>query len=261
MSIEGSDILLYEKRDKIVTITLNRPERMNSLSFELMGLLGDAWQRFRDDDDAWVAILTGAGNKAFCAGQDLSMADQLKIGTDEIPEEVYKFRATDHEIWKPIVAAINGYALAGGWALAQSCDIRIAANSAELGVSETKWNQGAAWVCDLTRQINLGHALEIVLWGDGRISAQRGYEIGWINRVVTSEKLIEEANSWAERMLYLGPRSVRNLKEILYKGFYMAPKEALELGTKLEASLPDMEDTSEGIRAFMEKRKPAFRNR
>lgn len=259
MPISGPDILLYEKKDRIVTITLNRPERMNALSLELMERLEEAWKVFRNDKDAWVAILTGAGDKAFCAGMDLfDVSERQKAGTWD-PKTVPE--ACPIEVWKPVICAINGFALAGGFMLAHDCDIRIAAEHAELGVTETRWNMAASWVRDLTRTLLLGHALEIVLWGDQRISAQRGYEMGFINRVVPKEKLMEEAMSWAERMLYLGPRSVENLKEILYRGYYMTPAEGRAFGRALEQNLLGMEDSIEGPKAFAEKRKPVFKNR
>jgi len=259
MPINGPDILLYEKQDRIVTITMNRPERLNAWSMELIERLAEAWKRFQTDDDAWVAIVTGAGNKAFCAGFDLTdQAERDEVGTG-IPEHIPEPRPID--IWKPIIAAINGYALGGGWALAQACDIRIAVEHAEFGITETRWNMPAYYVYDLTRQLNLGHALEIALWGDRRLSAQRGYEIGWINEVVPKDQLMGRAQEWAERMLYLGPRAVRNLKEIIYRGFYMPPSEAQSFAKALEVNLRGMEDTVEGPRAFKEGRKPQFKNR
>ncbi len=250
MPITGPDILLYEKHDKVVVITLNRPERMNALSTELFERLAEAWEKFAADDDAWVAVVTGTGDKAFCAGADLGDVREAVINTP---------RFFGMQVWKPIIAAINGYAVAGGWMLAQKCDIRIAAEHAELGIAETRWNLPAGWVCSLTRQIGLGHALEIVLWGDRRISAQRAYEMGWVNRVVPKEKLMEEAMSWAERMLYLGPRSVRNIKEILYRAYYMPLEVGRRFAFALEQNIDGMEDTLEGPRAFVEKRKPIFR--
>lgn len=254
MPLSGPDILLYEKKDRVVTITINRPERMNSISIELMGRLAKAWVQFRDDDDAWVAILTGTGDKAFCTGRDL--IEQSQTG---LPEEMGDYFPRD--IWKPIIAAINGYAIAGGWQLAQACDVRIAAEHAELGIAETRWNMPAFWVYDLTRQLQLGHALEIALWGDRRIKAQRGYEMGWINRVVPKEKLMEEVLSWADSMRYLAPRCVRNLKQILYRGFYLPPSEAEAFAFALEQNLVGMEDSIEGPKAFAEKRKPIFKNK
>jgi len=259
MPITGPDILLYEKQDRIVTITMNRPERLNAWNMELIERLAEAWKQFRDDDNAWVAIVTGAGDKAFCAGVDLiEEAERGEAGIG-LPEHMPDPRPT--EIWKPIIAAINGFALAGGWALAQSCDIRIAAEHAEFGIAETRWNLPAYFVHDLTRQLHLGHALEIALWGDHRLSAKRGYEIGWINEIVPKEQLMNRAKEWALRMLDLAPRSVRNLKEIIYRGFYMVPSEGAAFAKALEANLRNMEDTVEGPRAFKEGRKPKFKNR
>src|SRR3990172_5879079 len=144
MPINGPHILLYEKKKKIVTITINRPERMNSLSVELLQRLAEAWARFREDEDAWVAILTGAGDKAFCTGFDLlDQGDRAKSGDTKIPPIVYEDQYQPKGTWKPIIAAINGFAVAGGLRLAQDCDIRIAAAHAELGIPETKWNMPA----------------------------------------------------------------------------------------------------------------------
>jgi enoyl-CoA hydratase/carnithine racemase len=270
MPLTGPDILLYEKKDRIVTITLNRPERRNALNLELFERLAEAWVQFRDDEDAWVAIITGAGDKALCAGMDLIDLAEIKSKGEQLTDHTYLpfgdfLRLQEMvfcpEIWKPIICAINGTATAGGFCIAQNADIRIAAEHAELGIGETRWNLPAAWVCTLTRQLTLGHALEIALWGDRRITAQRGYEIGWINRVVPYEKLMDEAMEWAERMLSLAPRCVRNLKQILYRSHSLSPHEALAWGADLEQNLVGMEDTLEGPKAFTEKRKPEFKNR
>jgi len=261
MPISGSEIILYEKSNHIVTITINRPERMNSASFELIDRIAEAWIKFRDDDDAWVAILTGTGDKAFCAGFDL--LDQADRGSSANtgPIKIRPSSPKTLNIWKPVIAAINGFAVAGGFWIAHDCDIRIAADHAYFGIAETRWNMPAFWVYDLTRQLSLAHALEIALWGDAKLTAQRGYEIGWINRVVPKEKLMEEALSWAERMLYLAPRCVRNLKEIIYRGSHLPPSEALAFAQALEQNLVGMEDSLEGPKAFFEKRKPVFKNK
>lgn len=256
MPISGQDILIYEKKDRIVTITLNRPERKNSLSLELMDRLIESWRRFDADEEAWVAIVTAQG-EVFCSGMDLKEIGKI-TEKDERPRWP-KFYDTG--TWKPIIAAINGHAISGGWALAQGCDIRIASEKAEFGIAETRWNMPAGWVYNLPRQIHLGHALEIALWGDARISAQRAYEMGWLNRVVPPEKVMSEAMQWAERMLYLGPRCVRNLKQILYQGAYLTPEQNEAFYRALEANLEGMEDSYEARRAFADKRKPTFRNR
>ena len=258
MPVTGSEILLYEKRNKIVTITLNRPERMNALSVELMQRLEEAWIRFRDDEDAWVCILIGTGDKAFCAGADLrDRVERREKGVTEAKRPQW----FGVECWKPKIAAINGYALAGGFTLAMDCDIRIAVESAQLGITETRWNMPAFWVSPLARYVALGHALEIALWGDGRITAQRAYEMGFINRVVPKDRLMEEAMSWAERMLYLAPRTVRNLKEIIYRGCVLTPEDGIAFGNALEQNLIGMEDSVEGPKAFAENRKPMFKGK
>ncbi len=135
------------------------------------------------------------------------------------------------------------------------------AGNAELGVSEVRWNLPVPAVHSLTRQMHLQHALEVVIWGDRRITAQRAYEMGWLNRVVPKERLMDEAMEWAERILYLAPREVRNLKEIIYRGFYMASAEGAAFARALEQNLVGMEDSVEGPRAFAEKRKPQFKNK
>ena len=259
-------VLIYEKKldGRVVVMTLNRPDAMNALNSELWEAIYDGWEQFRDDNEAWVAILTGAGDKAFSAGADLKETTQIRTG--QIKPVRRRSRklgllCEDLDLWKPTIAAINGYAIAGGWMLAQECDIRIAAEHAELGVSEVRWNMSAGWLHPLTRQMHLQHALELVLWGDRRITAQRAYEMGWVNRVVPKERLMDEAMEWAERILYLAPRDVRNLKEILYRGFYMPPMEGAAFSRALEQNLIGMEDSIEGPKAFSEKRKPQFKNR
>ncbi|MFC1999313.1 enoyl-CoA hydratase/isomerase family protein [Chloroflexota bacterium] len=258
MPITGPDILLYEKKDRIVTITINRPERLNAISFELMERLSEAWVRFRDEEDAWVCILTAVGDRAFSAGADLK--DEAERTAQGIARpKVPQFYGV--ECWKPKIAAVNGIALAGGFLLSMDCDIRLAAEHAEFGITEARWNMMARWVVPLTRYFTLGHALEVALWGDERITAQRAYEMGFVNRVVSKEQLMEEAMSWAERMLCLGPRAVRYFKECIYRGHTMTFEEGMAFANALQQNLAGMEDGVEGPKAFAEKRKPVFKNR
>ncbi|MFC1874450.1 enoyl-CoA hydratase-related protein [Chloroflexota bacterium] len=259
-------VLIYEKKLKgrVVIMTMNRPESMNALNGPLGNAIYEGWQRFRDDDEAWVAILTGAGDKAFCAGADLK--ERALERTDKIPPVPRRRRfpaplCEALDLWKPTIAAINGYAIAGGWMMAQNCDIRLAAEHAEMGISEVMWNMAVAGVHALPRQMHLQHALEVALWGDRRITAQRAYEMGWVNRVVPKERLMDEAMEWAERMLYLAPREVRNIKEIIYRGYSMSAMEGAAFARALEQNLVGMEDSIEGPLAFTEKRKPKFKNR
>jgi enoyl-CoA hydratase len=256
MPINGKDILIYEKKEKVVVITINRPERMNAFTQELHEMFDDAFQRFNDDDEAWVAVITGAGEKAFCAGADLKDERSSEAASrGEFP------RWYCMDIWKPMIAAINGYCIALGWMLAQRCDIRIAAGHAQMGITEAQFNLAASFVSDLVRQLNLAHALEIALWGDKLIPAQRAYEMGWLNKVVHKEKLMEEVMSWAERMTNLAPQAVRIYKEIAYRSLDMSPPDRHAFAMAIQANLASMEDTVEGLKAFRERRKPSFKNR
>ncbi len=259
-------VLLYETKlnGRVVLMTMNRPEAMNALNGELSEAIYDGWARFRDDSEAWVAILTGVGDKAFSAGADLKETTLIRTG--QLKPVARRTRPLGPlsealGLWKPTIAAINGYAIAGGWNVAQQCDIRIAAEHAEMGIAETRWNMGAAWLSSLPRQMHLQHALEIALWGDRRITAQRAYEMGWVNKVVPKEKLMGEAMDWAERILYLAPRDVRNFKQMLYRCSSMSAMDGAAFAAVLEQNLVGMEDSIEGPKAFAEKRKPNFRNK
>jgi len=260
-------VLLYEKKfdGRVVVMTMNRPEARNALNGELSYALNEGWVRFRDDDEAWVAILTGAGEVAFSAGADLKEVSRIRTGQQKVtlqpPSRPSGPLCESINLWKPTIAAINGYAIAAGWSLAQQCDIRIAAEHAELGIAEARWNMPAPWIHTLPRELLLGHALEIVLWGDRRITAQRAYEIGFVNRVVPQDRLMEEALEWAERMLYLAPKAVRNFKQILYRSYSMSTVEAAAFSTALEQNLAGMQDSIEGPLAFSQKRKPSFKNK
>ncbi len=261
MALTGPDILLYEKKGKIVFLTLNRPERMNALSGELFEALANAWGRFNEDDDAWVAVLTGAGEKAFSAGADLREAADRFSGGKSTPIRRGPLPTLGEglDCWKPVIAAVNGFCVAGGWMLAQRCDVRIAAEHAEFGIAEARWNMPAHWIADLPKIIGLGHALEIALWADKRITAQRAYEIGFVNKVVPKERLLPEATEWAERMLDLAPLCVRDLKQTLYRGATLSSAEALAFGKAVQQRLLTSEDMKEGPKAFAEGRKPKYK--
>ena len=257
--------VLYETKEngRIAIMTINRPERMNSLGFDVREGLNAGWERFAADDNAWVMILTGSG-KAFCAGADLKQTADIRTGKIQ-PRESHTSVAyplsESMELWKPIIAAINGFCIAGGFNLAMQCDIRLAAQSAEIGIAEARWNMPAGWLHDLSRQMHLQHALELAMWADRRITAQRAYEIGWVNKVLPDDKLMEEAMEWAERILYLAPRALRNFKQILYRGWSMDMMNGRAFARALEQNLVGMADSIEGPQAFAQKRKPTFQNR
>jgi enoyl-CoA hydratase len=263
-------VVLVDKREggKIWVITMNRPHRMNSLGGGMLDVLSQTFEAFRDDGAARVAILTGAGERAFCAGADLIETAERRqaIARGEAPAAPprgsRRFVAPLSEglnLWKPTIAAINGFAVAGGFMMAMQCDIRIMAEHARVGIAETRWNMGGAgWVAPLTRQIGLGSALELVLWGDTQYTAQRCYEIGWAQRVVPAGQLMDTAMEYAQRALDMAPRAVRNYKETIYRAYYMTPLEGFAFGSAIEQNLAGMKDSIEGPLAFSEKRRPNF---
>ena len=162
-------------------------------------------------------------------------------------------------LWKPTIAAINGWAVAGGFMYAMQCDIRIMSEEARVGIAEARWNMGGAgWMAPLTRQIGLGSAMELTLWGDTQYDAERCYQLGWVQRVVPREMLLETALEYARRMLYLAPAAVRNMKQALYRGYYMEPLVGQQYGAAIEQNLQGMNDSIEGPTAFSEKRRPKF---
>ena len=245
----------YEVKNKIAYITLNRPERFNAYGKSFFREMPEVWKKFRDDKDAWVAVISGAGDKAFCVGYDLNSGDlsldELKKSPNIIP--------TRHDVWKPIIAAINGYCVAGGFWIASACDLRIAAEDAEFGIPEAKWNIFS--ILNIPEPIyqNLppAIALELLLLGD-RIRAERMHEIGFINRIVPTEKLIETAVSIAKTICENGPLPVKMNKEMFYRSRTMDRNQIAELNWEMQRNILDSKDTAEGIKAYLEKRKPVF---
>ena len=252
----------------IYLITLNRPHRLNAIGDGLPEALYDAFVQYRDDPRARCAVLTGAG-RAFCAGADLintaESREAERDGRDSgvAPSASRRKNAVplseSLNLWKPTIAAINGWAVAGGFMYAMQCDIRIMSEEAKVGIAEARWNMGGAgWMAPLTRQIGLGSALELTLWGDTQYDAKRCYEIGWVQRVVPHELLQETALEYARRMLYLAPAAVRNMKQALYRGYYMEPLVGQQFGQAIEQNLLGTDDSVEGPKAFSEKRQPRF---
>lgn len=263
--------LLFEKRDGIAILTLNRPERRNAFSPQLMVLLSEAWKEFRDDDSLRVAILTGAGDVSFCAGGDLQKLMPLFTGARK-PEDEWDHKLMDNagdvmstallrpfELYKPIVAAINGYALAGGSEILQSTDLRIASNTASFGLSEAQRGlvPGGGSMVRLPRQIPYCKAMEILLLGD-RISAVEAHRIGFINEIVEPDQLMPRALEIAERLAKNAPLALRKIKEAVIRTNGLPLEEAYAIEHECSAVVMTSEDAREGPRAFMEKREPVF---
>jgi len=259
--------ILYEKKDKIAIITINRPEAMNAIDPETSEELGKAWVDFRDDPNLWVGILTGAGEKAFSAGADLkTMIPMLaKLSTIERREREEKFPGLGGitrglNIWKPIIAAINGFCLAGGLEMALSCDLRVAAEHANFGLMEVSRGiiPGAGGTQRLPRMIPIAKAMEMILMAQ-RIDAQEALRLGLVNRVVPLADLMPTAMKMAEAISQNAPLAVRAAKEAIIRGLSTTLEEGLRLESVLQSYLLKTEDAVEGPKAFAEKRKPQFK--
>ncbi|MDA1347336.1 MAG: enoyl-CoA hydratase-related protein [Chloroflexi bacterium] len=253
--------LIYEKKDRIAYVTLNRPHRLNALHPLLGAEMREAFSDFRDDPEVWVAILTGAGDRAFSAGADLKwVAGIREEGEEEPPQQKGQVSLGDitkhFDCWKPIIAAVNGFALGGGLELALSCDIIIAADHAELGLPEGRVGQVAGTgVHRLPRQIPLKLAMGMILTGR-RIKAQEALRLGIVNEVVPAADLMTTAEQWANDILLCAPLSVRASKQMVMTGLDLPLELAMDRSyTEFEKAITAA-DQQEGAKAFSEKRKP-----
>lgn len=260
-------VLLYETKNKIAYITLNRPEAMNSINSEMWSALYEAWIAIRDDPDVWTAIVTAAGEKAFCAGADLkemaaAFAEAIKSGKPPAAPIPYVTPMRGMRVFKPFIAAINGVALGGGLELCLACDIRIAAEHAKLGVPEVRQGliPGMSGTQKIPRLIPFGPAMELLLTGDS-ITAQEAYRLGLVNRVVPASELMKTAEALANRINENGPLAVRAIKEAAYRGIEMSLDDGMRFENLMTATITNTDDAMEGPRAFAEKRKPVFKGR
>jgi enoyl-CoA hydratase/carnithine racemase len=242
----------------VLTITVDRPEAMNALAPEMMYQLEDAFTELRDDDDLRVAIVTGAGDRAFCAGADLGrMADPAVRGN---ARRLTLFSGL--EVYKPIVGAINGHCLAGGLGLALLCDVRVASENATFGCMGTARGilPGAGQTVRLPRVVGQANAMWLLLSAE-RIDAAEAFRIGLVNRVVPAGKALEAAREWAAILASRAPLAVRATKESALRGLALPIDEALRLEGQIAAPVMQSEDAHEGIRAFNEKRTPEWKGR
>lgn len=255
--------LIYEKKGKIAYITINRPEVMNAMDPETYAELSQAWIDVRDDPDVWCAIITGAGERAFSAGADLRKT---------IPREAEKwqFWQTQQEqilnrgleVWKPIIAAVNGYCLAGGMTLLMATDLRVAADHAKFGLSEVKRGilPGNGGTQRTMQQLPYPVAMWLLLSGEW-LDASQAFQYGLVNKVVPMGELMAEAERMASVICENGPLAVRAIKELAVRGQYMPLEYGLRLEQAIGQVLRSTEDAKEGPRAFAEKRKPNFTGR
>jgi len=249
----------YEKEGRVAIMTLNRPEALNALNADVQMGLRDAMVDFRDNDDLWVAIITGAGDRAFSAGADIK---GFRPGTGETPQRGAEAPVRADTVWKPVIAAIHGYCLGGGLELALTCDIRIAADNAQMGQPEINigFMAGGGGTQRLPRFVPRAVAADILLTGD-RINAEQALRWGLVSRVVPRDQLMATARAMAETICQRGPLGVRATKEAIIRGYDMNLPEGLYLEAEKVAYIRTTEDFMEGARAFAQKRTPDYKGK
>jgi len=269
-----------ETDGKIATVTLDRPERMNAINPEMSKQLDEFWSEFDCDDDLHVAIITGAG-RAFCAGRDLvrpdAHSDEIERAARSADQSSRHSRAGGNpsnsaglsswgpdKTWKPVIAAINGWCLAGGFALALSCDLRIMSDSARIGSMAPRRGllPGGGQVQRLARYVPFGKALELLLRAN-HLDAHEAQRIGLANAVTTPDDLLPTAREWAEEIASNAPLAVRASKRAAYEGVLLQSgfAEGMTLESQLYSEIMVTEDAREGTTAFAEKRPAEFRGR
>lgn len=248
-------IVDYKEEGRIALITLNRPESLNAINFEMKSKLVEYMSSFRDNDNLWVAVICGRG-KAFCAGADIKQNSsdlskkQIQLNNSVRPDK----------IWKPFIAAIHGYCLGAGFEMALTCDIRIAADNSRLGLPEVNVGEipSAGATQRLPRYITRCNAAELILMGQ-QIDAEKAFRMGLINKVVSPETLMEEAMQWAKIICQAGPLQVRAAKEAMVRGYDVSLEDGLRIEQELHDRIINLEDFKEAREAFAEKRKPRWK--
>lgn len=259
----------YEKHGRVRLITIDRPAKMNSLDFEANDRLVAAWREFDADDDAYVAVVTGAGTQAFCAGADLKTYT-MDFARRPAPEFRRRFTngpgfggiTRNLDVFKPILAAVNGYAISGGFELALACDLRFCSPNAEFALQDAKWGFHA---CDgglirLPQVVGMGHAMEIILSGE-RVDAEHAYRIGLVNRIWPQAELLARTMDYAQMLAGRSPLSHRFAKEVIKRAHGLPQDEALRLESASFHDVGLTEDLAEGTTAFRERREARFRGR
>jgi enoyl-CoA hydratase len=239
------ETLLYDRDDHVVTLTYNRPEQRNAVNRTMNRELHDAWQRFRDDDEAFVLVITGAGETSFCAGWDLADAaalseppdyDAFRVSLHNSPGECGYTRKVD--IFKPVIAAVNGYAFAAGLETALLADIRIAAENAEFGALERRWNivGGDGMTVRLPLVVGFAKAMELIITGR-RVDVGEAKEIGLVNEVVSRGQSLERAQELAREIAALPQGAIRSDKESVMRGVGQTLEERLRIEAEMTLSM------------------------
>jgi len=259
------DHVIYERRGHVAYVTLNRPDRMNALDAHSHAELIEIFDDFERDPDAWLAIITGAGDRAFCAGNDLKATAQASANGERRvgPDARFAAITRGYDCPKPLIAAVNGVAAGGGFEIALACDVVIAADTARFGLPEPRVGliAGAGGIHRLTRQIPLKQAMGMLMTGR-LIDGEEGRRLGFVNEVVPAAQLIEAAERWASEMLECSPLLLQITKESAQAGFGLTVDEAIALDW--QERIPRMlasQDYVEGPKAFAEKRAPVWTGR
>lgn len=249
------DVVSYVVEDGVAWLTIEREDARNALSAAVRDALRSGFERFEGDEDAQVLVLTGAGSKAFCAGGDLKEMAATKLGPP--PPDFFVHLNRNLTLTKPVVAAVNGVAFGGGFLLAQMCDLVVAADHAQFGITEARWGRGAPWAAPLGWMIPPRVALELMMTAEP-ISAQRAYEVGLVNRVVPADQLKAETQRLAATIAGNAPLSVRAAKAMVYAAAETGWTQALEDADRLWDPVYRSNDAQEGPRAFSERRAPRW---
>jgi len=260
----GFEFIRVEKEAHIITVTIERPEVMNALHPPACRELNEAFDAFSEDPESWVAILTGSGHRAFCAGNDFKW--QSRYGEEAVAKGLADLKGgfggitSRFDCFKPIIAAVNGAALGGGLAIVLACDIVVAAETATFGLPGPRLGTmtQAGGVHRLIRHISFHQAMGLILTGR-HISVQEAFRLGMVNRVAPLASLLAAAHEWAEQILTCAPLAVRASKEAAIQGYHLPLREAVGTVFPETVTMKSSADLTEGQGAFAEKRKPRWK--
>lgn len=252
------EAILFEVRDAVALVTINRPEQRNAINEAVRSGLFQALRRIEEDKAIRVGILTGAGDKAFCAGMDLKEAAAMGLAVP--PPGFFPIIGDNVRMTKPMIAAVNGPAFAGGWLFAQMCDLCVAAEHATFAITEAKVGRGMPWAAPLIHMLPQRIFMELMLTGDP-MSARRAADLGYVNAVVPAAQVVEAAFGLARKIASNAPLTVEAARELVHLSTEMGRSAGLRAGDHVFDRVYRSEDAQEGPRAFREKRAPRWQGK